>query len=380
MSDEPDERQGPLAGFTVAVTAARRRDELARLLERRGAQVMSAPAIQIVPLHDDGELLAATRACLAAPLDVVVATTGIGFRGWLEAADGWGLASDLFARLAGARIISRGPKARGAVRAAGLVDDWSPASESSQEVLEHLLAKPLDGRRVAVQLHGEPQPEFCNALRSAGAEVIDVSVYRWVLADDVAPLRRLVDMLAGRQVDAITFTSAPAVVSLLRYAAVLGRDDALVAALRHDVLPICVGPICAAPLTELGIECVVPERARLGAMVRAAAEQIPARRVRRIQLGEHLLEVRGHAVSYDGRLVPLAPGPLAVIRALAAEPGQVLSRRDLVGVLPGDGDEHAVEMTVARIRTALGDSSAVETVYKRGYRLPVTTQSRRVGA
>ena len=38
----------PLAGFTVGVTAARRAAELGSLLERRGAEVLHAAAIQIV--------------------------------------------------------------------------------------------------------------------------------------------------------------------------------------------------------------------------------------------------------------------------------------------------------------------------------------------
>ncbi|MDP9435584.1 MAG: uroporphyrinogen-III synthase, partial [Actinomycetota bacterium] len=52
----------PLAGFTVAVTAARRREELTALLVRRGARVVEAPAIRIIATSDDEELLAATRA------------------------------------------------------------------------------------------------------------------------------------------------------------------------------------------------------------------------------------------------------------------------------------------------------------------------------
>jgi succinate dehydrogenase / fumarate reductase flavoprotein subunit len=43
----------PLAGFTVGVTAARRAEELGVLLERRGAAVLHAPALRIVPLPDD---------------------------------------------------------------------------------------------------------------------------------------------------------------------------------------------------------------------------------------------------------------------------------------------------------------------------------------
>ena len=82
----------PLAGFTVAARDARRREELIALLERRGARVVEAPAIRIVSTGDDEELLATTRACIAAAPDVVVATTGIGFRGWLDTAEAAGLA------------------------------------------------------------------------------------------------------------------------------------------------------------------------------------------------------------------------------------------------------------------------------------------------
>ena len=127
----PQAEVPPLAGYTVAVTAERRADELLTLLERRGAAVMHAPAIHIVPLADDTELLAATRAVIADPPDVVVATTGIGFRGWVDAADGWGLAEPLLAAFRRARLVARGPKARGAIRQAGLREDWSPPSDSA---------------------------------------------------------------------------------------------------------------------------------------------------------------------------------------------------------------------------------------------------------
>ena len=140
---------GPLTGFTIGITAARRRGEFGAALERRGATVMYGPAIQIVQVEDDDALREVTLSCLAEPPDVVVATTGIGFRGWIDAADGWGLGEDLLACLSTATLLARGPKARGAMRAAGLSGEWSPASESSTEVLERLLAMDLQGRRVA---------------------------------------------------------------------------------------------------------------------------------------------------------------------------------------------------------------------------------------
>ena len=48
-----------------------------------------------------------------------MATTGIGFRGWVEAADAVGLAEDLLDVLGAARLIARGPKARGRSRPPG---------------------------------------------------------------------------------------------------------------------------------------------------------------------------------------------------------------------------------------------------------------------
>src|SRR5918998_6579299 len=200
----------PLAGFTLGVTASRTAAGLGASLERKGAEVMHAPAIRIVPLADDTELHIATEHLINNPPDIVVVTTGIGFRGWVEAADGWGLGEALIVALRRATLLSRGPKSRGAVRAAGLTDAWSPPSESSAEVLEHLLAGELESVRVAVQLHGEPLPDFVDALDCAGAQVIQVPVYRWVAPDDLGPLDRLLATVLDGGADAVSFTSATA--------------------------------------------------------------------------------------------------------------------------------------------------------------------------
>ncbi len=367
----------PLAGFTVAVTAARRREELTNLLQRRGARVVEAPAIRIVPTIDDVLLREATESCITDPPDVVVATTGIGFRGWMEAADGWGIGEPLVAQFARAEVLTRGPKAKGAVRAAGLAEAWSPDSESSDEVLQHLLAEGVVGRRIAVQLHGEPLPDFCSALRRAGATVVEVPVYRWVPAEDIRPLRRLVEQVCQKQVDCVTFTSAPAVASLLKVAEDEGRYQALVEALRSEVLAACVGPMTAAPLTRLDITTVQPERARLGALVRTVVEELPARSTRAALTGVHELHLRGHSVLVDGTPVALTARQAAVLSALMASEGRVLSRAELLKQAWNEesADEHAVEMTVARLRSALGPAGAVvQTVVKRGYRLAAVSQ------
>ncbi|WP_338907894.1 uroporphyrinogen-III synthase [Streptomyces nigra] len=364
---QPD--HGPLAGFTVGVTAARRADELGALLQRRGAAVVHAPALRIVPLSDDSELLAATKEIIRRHPDVVVATTAIGFRGWVEAADGWGLGEDLLNRLREVELLARGPKVKGAVRAAGLTEEWSPSSESMAEVLDRLLEEGVEGRRIAVQLHGEPLPGFVEALRAGGAEVLGVPVYRWLPPVEIGPVDRLLDAAISRSLDAVTFTSAPAAASLLTRAEERGLLDELLAALGHDVLPACVGPVTALPLQARGVDTVQPERFRLGPLVQLLCRELPGR-ARSLPIAGHRVEIRGHAVLVDGELRPVPPAGMSLLRALARRPGWVVARADLLRALPGAGrDEHAVETAMARLRTALGAPKLIQTVVKRGYRL-----------
>ena len=99
-------------GFTIGITAARRSEEFGALLNRRGADVLSAPTIIDRAAGRRSALAEVTEEIIADPPDLMVATTGIGFRGWVEAAEGWGNAEGLLAALGRSRLIARGPKAR----------------------------------------------------------------------------------------------------------------------------------------------------------------------------------------------------------------------------------------------------------------------------
>ncbi|ORV65494.1 uroporphyrinogen-III synthase [Mycobacterium gastri] len=366
----------PLTGFTIGVTAARRSDELITLLQRRGAAVVHAPAIRIIPLVDDIQLRGVTTLLVQNPPDVVVVTTGIGFRAWIEAAHGWGVADDVIAALASTRILTRGPKARGAVRQAGLCEQWSPQSEASREVLDRLLEDGAAGLRIAVQLHGtasewEPDVDICDALTSAGADVIKVPVYRWEPPEDSRPMDQLIAMIVHGEVDAVSFTSAPAVASMLQRAKALGCVAELVTSLRDDVAAVCVGPVTAAPLRRLGVPAVHPDRYRLGALARLIGDEVP-RHARHFTAGGHHISVRSATVSVDGDVRTVPPSAMAVLRRLMACPGNVVSRGELLALLPGGGaDTHAVETAMTRLRSALGAPSAIQTVVKRGYRLAI---------
>jgi uroporphyrinogen-III synthase len=372
---QPD--SAPLTGYRIAVTSANRAEELCALLRHNGAKVSCAAAINMIALPDDVELHRNTKALIARPPDLVVAHTGIGFRGWVTAADGWGIAGQLIASLSKARIVARGPKATGALCAAGLDKEWSPKSESSREVLKFLLESGVAGKRIAVQLHGaadgwDPSPGFIDELRSAGAEVVPIHVYRWKPTPLGGQFDQLLTHIARRQFDAVSFTSAPAAAAMLERGRELNIEDQLLQALRTDVHAMCVGPVTAQPLIRAGVPTSSPDRMRLGALARHIAEELPPLRSCTVNAAGHEIEIRGTCVLVDGSVKSLSGSGMATLRALAQHPGTVVARADLLRILPGNSnDPHAVDTAVLRLRTALGDKNIVATVVKHSYRLAV---------
>jgi len=260
-----------LAGRTVAVTAERRSDEQADLLRRRGADVVVVPTMHTVDLRADAALRRTTESVVADPPDWLVATTGFGMRLWFEAADDWGLGDALVAALGHSRVVARGPKSQSACRQRGLDVVWRAPDESMAEVVRWLAGQPgVADASLVVQLFDPEDHPSTTELAGIAREVRAVPVYRWRMPDDVDAVRDLVRRIADGRVDAVTFTSQPAVRFLLDVAREEGLLEAVVAACnRGDVLPVCVGPVCAQPVAAAGIRTAVwPEPYRLVPMVR----------------------------------------------------------------------------------------------------------------
>jgi len=157
-----------LAGYRIGITSSRRVSELATMLERQGAVVESAPALMILSCIEDVQLRVATVACIEAPPDFLIANTGVGMRGWFDAAAEWGLGAELVASLQGCEILARGSKAVGAVRAAGLHESWVSSSESLDDILAHLRDRDLTGTRIVLQEHGVSTSACCCCARAPG--------------------------------------------------------------------------------------------------------------------------------------------------------------------------------------------------------------------
>lgn len=372
MADRPN-LSAAMDGCTVVIAVDRRSGELAAALERHGAVVRHAPALTIVPHIDDESLIARTHELIAHPPEIVVVTTGVGFRGWMEAADEEGLADELHAALVGARLVARGPKARGAIQQAGLVADWVAESETSVELGEFLVAEGISGRRVAVQHHGSGADGLDELFASHGADVVSLTVYRWGPPPDAAAVSRSVISAAGGEIDAVLFTSAPGAHEWLAAASREGMLEGIVDLSRSGRLLIAaVGPITAGPIQDAGITPLIAERGRLGSLVRAVVTHFGGGRAVALPTSGGRLELRSGGIVLDGSLIPLSRSGTDLVALLFAAAGGVVPRAQLQSALPRSGENtHAVEMAVARVREALGVPDLIKTVVKRGYRLDV---------
>ncbi|WP_238012859.1 uroporphyrinogen-III synthase [Dactylosporangium sp. AC04546] len=358
-----------LAGFTIAVISHRRRHRLADLIEQHGARIVSVQGVRAVPQPDADALRRATTTCLDRPLDDVVVSSSTGMRAWLHAAPD---PSRLLAAFSSARLLAADARTADALRANDLHDVLSTATGTAEGLYRYLLTHQPDGRRIAAQLDTPDQAEHCQSLRLRGADVVELPTYVTEPPNDVVGVRRVVELMSRRQLDAVAWTDPVAAGHILRFATAHGRLPAVVAQLGAHIPTVCRGPLAAAVLRGHGVEPATSPMPFDEETAALLARSVLDRAVH-ATVGGLVLEVRGHAALIDGRLYPIQQGPVGVLRALAAEPGKLLSSADIRRLVPGltDVDDHAIEMTVSRLRRAMPDLDLVQTVIKRGYRLAV---------
>jgi uroporphyrinogen-III synthase len=140
--------------------------------------------------------------------------------------------------------------------------------------------------------------------------------------------------------------------------------------LADEVPALCPGPLTAAPLAGNGVPVLAAEQPYLEELVALARVHVPQHAVR-LAAARYRMEVRGQAVVLNDELIPIPPGPIAVLRALARNPGRVLSCAEIRRATPSWAavDDHAIEQAVSRLRHSLHDGELIQTVMRRGYRL-----------
>jgi DNA-binding winged helix-turn-helix (wHTH) protein/tetratricopeptide (TPR) repeat protein len=95
-----------------------------------------------------------------------------------------------------------------------------------------------------------------------------------------------------------------------------------------------------------------------------------------IRFGPFTLDPRSGELRRDEEIVPLPPQPARLLRALAARPGELMTRDELRQLVWDEGTnvdfERGLNFCILQVRNALGDDAKkpayIETLPKRGYR------------
>ena len=265
-------------GLRVLSFESRRAKEIAQLIRSNGGIPTVAPSTREVPERASDDELQMIREVVAGEYAVVVFMTGVGAKALLEVGRTIYPAGEFETALARTKIIVRGPKPAAVLREFKVPFALTaPEPNTWREVVQVLDknqdSQSMQGCRIAVQEHGEPSPELYEVLRTRGADVFPVRVYRWELPEDIGPLQEAVRKVCSGDVDVVLFTSSVQLTHAMRIAEDLRLAKQFIAGLNRAVVA-SIGPVASAALRSAGIAVdLEPSHPRMGFLVKEAAEQ-----------------------------------------------------------------------------------------------------------
>ncbi|MCA1294092.1 uroporphyrinogen-III synthase [Paenibacillus sp. alder61] len=255
-----------LEGKRVAITGPRRAEELGKLVENMGGTPLFRPA-QGTVLLDDLDLRNGLVSWVNRPPEWSIFTTGAGLDALFDMAEDMGIAEAYWDILRSGHIAARGYKTANALKKRQLTPLVRDDDGSTEGLIRGLAEHSFAGKKVFLQLHGDPAPRLTSWLEQQGAECRQILPYRHT-APPAEDLERLLSDLIGGEVDAVTFTSGPQVRFLMEHASREGKLAALMEALEGPVIAVAVGKVTAQGLFEAGVPCVVaPREERMGSMM-----------------------------------------------------------------------------------------------------------------
>jgi uroporphyrinogen-III synthase len=281
MAETPREN---LHGLRVVSFESRRAKEMAELIRRYGGEPNTAPSMREVPLSENQAALELVPELEAGKYDLLILMTGVGTRTLNQMLLTEYPQERILAALKKTQLVARGPKPIAALKELGLVPAVTvPEPNTWREVLSTLdSATSVQGKHVAVQEYGIPNPELVSGLKQRGAAVKTISIYRWALPEDLAPLREAIQKILRGEADVALFTNGAQVEHLFRVAAEEKLDDKLRLACKNLAIA-SVGPVCTEVLEQFGLrpdlEPPHPKMGSLLAEVAANARRILAAKV-----------------------------------------------------------------------------------------------------
>jgi len=255
-----------LKGKQIAVTGARKQEEVTRLVTNLGGVAHIRPA-QGTILTNEEEIKTDLRRVIGEGADWIIFTTGQGAERLSEVAKQFGLWEEWLQLLRTARIAARGYKTRKVLKDLEIAPDVTDDDGTSAGLIRAFGDEPLAGRKVVVQLHGETPERLMRWLADRGASVKTLMPYIHVPPPEDS-IRLFLEEIRERKFDAVAFTSAIQVRYLFEIADRLGMKEMLRSRLSGEIVAAAVGKVTAEALEEEGVSPVLqPSDQRIGPLM-----------------------------------------------------------------------------------------------------------------
>ncbi|MFH0809486.1 MAG: uroporphyrinogen-III C-methyltransferase [Pseudomonadota bacterium] len=251
----------PLFAKTIVVTRAREQaSSFVERLEDLGANCLEVPTIEVVPPLSWDALDGAIKNLRG--YDWVIFTSANAVDYFLERLKPCG--TDIRA-LAGTQICCIGPSTAERLQRLMIEVEFVPEKFRAEGLVEELLARGVQGKRVLIPRAQEAREILPIKLREAGALVDVVTTYRTIRPE--TPRDALAALFERGGVNLITFTSSSTVKN---FAEIFGGR---LPQIMKSVTTACIGPITADTAAKLGLPCdIMPEEYTIPALVEAIVD------------------------------------------------------------------------------------------------------------
>ena len=150
------------------------------------------------------------------------------------------------------KMLAVGPRTKEALAKLGIRDVHVPDKFSSMGIADFLSNQGLGGKRVLLARSSSADKSLTRALVKNGALVETINLYDSVIPSASASLKRFVDEIQRRDIQAILFTSSLSASNLFSMSKNYISLEELVPLLR-SIRVGAIGPVTARRLSELGI-------------------------------------------------------------------------------------------------------------------------------
>ncbi|HEY5593716.1 MAG TPA: uroporphyrinogen-III C-methyltransferase [Nitrospiria bacterium] len=252
----------PLFGKRILVTRARDQAvEFTDLLKLYGADPVEFPTIEVVPPESWEALDGAIRKI--EEYDWLIFTSANGVLYFLERLKAGG--KDIRA-LKGVKLCAIGPRTAQEIERMGVRVDLMPTEYIAEALIDQMGRQELSGRRVLIPRAAVARDVLPEALTRMGARVDVVAAYRTIRP--TRDLEWVKNLLQGRQISVITFTSSSTVRNFVE---MFGPDE--VQKLLNGVVVACIGPITSKTVEEYGMTVhVLPKDSTIPSLAQAIVD------------------------------------------------------------------------------------------------------------